>query len=116
VLRQRGFFRRSIQKQIDYKCLREEKCQVVRLNRNRCQYCRFRKCLQVGMSKDSVRYGRVPKRSREKQPEAKPRDTTEMYDMIVSITQAHLTHCAYTQAKTQGLLRKPFVGVGDEQS
>ncbi|GBO14651.1 Ecdysone-induced protein 78C, partial [Araneus ventricosus] len=36
--------------------------------------------------------------------------------MIVSITQAHLTHCAYTQAKTQGLLRKPFPGVGDQQS
>ncbi|KAG8172293.1 hypothetical protein JTE90_005489, partial [Oedothorax gibbosus] len=47
-----GFFRRSIQKQIDYKCLRDKQCLVIRLNRNRCQYCRFRKCLDVGMSKD----------------------------------------------------------------
>lgn len=38
---------------------------MIRLNRNRCQYCRFKKCLSVGMSRDSVRYGRVPKRSRE---------------------------------------------------
>ncbi|KAF8795590.1 Ecdysone-induced protein 78C like protein [Argiope bruennichi] len=41
-----------------------------------------------------------------------------MYDMIVSITQAHLAHCAYTQAKTQGLLRKPvvFSGINGQQS
>ncbi|VDP99702.1 unnamed protein product [Trichobilharzia regenti] len=59
-----GFFRRSIQKQIEYKCLRDGKCLVIRLNRNRCQYCRFRKCLAAGMSKDSVRYGRMPRRAR----------------------------------------------------
>ncbi|XP_037040398.1 ecdysone-induced protein 78C isoform X2 [Bradysia coprophila] len=61
----KGFFRRSIQKQIEYRCLRDGKCLVIRLNRNRCQFCRFKKCLAVGMSRDSVRYGRVPKRSRE---------------------------------------------------
>ncbi|XP_015117289.1 ecdysone-induced protein 78C [Diachasma alloeum] len=65
----KGFFRRSIQKQIEYRCLRDGKCLVIRMNRNRCQYCRFRKCLAVGMSRDSVRYGRVPKRSRERGPE-----------------------------------------------
>lgn len=59
----KGFFRRSIQKQIEYKCLRDGNCTVVRLNRNRCQYCRFKKCISVGMSKDSVRYGRMPRRS-----------------------------------------------------
>ncbi|KAF2368342.1 Nuclear hormone receptor ligand-binding domain [Trinorchestia longiramus] len=63
----KGFFRRSIQKQIEYRCLRDGKCLVIRLNRNRCQYCRFRKCISVGMSRDSVRYGRVPKRSRERE-------------------------------------------------
>lgn len=47
-----GFFRRSIQKQIEYRCLRDGKCLVIRLNRNRCQYCRFKKCLAVGMSRD----------------------------------------------------------------
>ncbi|CAH0578331.1 unnamed protein product [Chrysodeixis includens] len=61
----KGFFRRSIQKQIEYRCLRDGKCLVIRLNRNRCQFCRFKKCLAVGMSRDSVRYGRVPKRPRE---------------------------------------------------
>uniref|UniRef100_A0A1A9Z3A9 Nuclear receptor domain-containing protein n=1 Tax=Glossina pallidipes TaxID=7398 RepID=A0A1A9Z3A9_GLOPL len=50
----KGFFRRSIQKQIEYRCLRDGKCLVIRLNRNRCQYCRFKKCLSAGMSRDSL--------------------------------------------------------------
>lgn len=54
----KGFFRRSIQKQIEYRCLREGKCHVIRLNRNRCQFCRFMKCLAVGMSKDCKYYHR----------------------------------------------------------
>lgn len=32
--------------------MRDGKCLVIRLNRNRCQYCRFKKCLAVGMSRD----------------------------------------------------------------
>lgn len=48
-----GFFRRSIQQNIQYKkCLKMENCNIVRINRNRCQQCRFKKCLAVGMSKD----------------------------------------------------------------
>ncbi|XP_022129566.1 ecdysone-induced protein 78C-like isoform X2 [Pieris rapae] len=66
----KGFFRRSIQKQIEYRCLRDGKCLVYRLNRNRCQYCRFKKCIAVGMSRDSVRYGRIPKRRDVTPPES----------------------------------------------
>ncbi|VDN17142.1 unnamed protein product [Gongylonema pulchrum] len=37
---------------MEYRCLREGRCQIYRMNRNRCQYCRFKKCLEVGMSRD----------------------------------------------------------------
>lgn len=48
-----GFFRRSIQQNIQYKkCLKDENCPIMRINRNRCQQCRFKKCLSVGMSRD----------------------------------------------------------------
>uniref|UniRef100_A0A3Q3LTW6 Nuclear receptor subfamily 1 group D member 1 n=1 Tax=Labrus bergylta TaxID=56723 RepID=A0A3Q3LTW6_9LABR len=58
----KGFFRRSIQQNIQYKkCLKNESCTIMRINRNRCQQCRFKKCLSVGMSRD----GEYP--SREKQ-------------------------------------------------
>ncbi|KAK7886216.1 hypothetical protein WMY93_025837 [Mugilogobius chulae] len=52
----KGFFRRSIQQNIQYKkCLKMENCTIMRINRNRCQQCRFKKCLAVGMSRDAVR-------------------------------------------------------------
>ncbi|CAH1371735.1 hypothetical protein MTP99_013194 [Tenebrio molitor] len=118
----KGFFRRSIQKQIEYRCLRDGKCLVIRLNRNRCQYCRFKKCLSVGMSRDSVRYGRVPKRSRERSTEESSRVTTTdadqsdsetkqlaVYDVILTVSQAHHANCGYTEEHTRNLVRKPVV-------
>ncbi|XP_075417889.1 nuclear receptor subfamily 1 group D member 1 isoform X1 [Tenrec ecaudatus] len=63
----KGFFRRSIQQNIQYKkCLKSENCSIVRINRNRCQQCRFKKCLSVGMSRDAVRFGRIPKREKQR--------------------------------------------------
>lgn len=63
----KGFFRRSIQQNIQYKkCLKAENCTIMRINRNRCQQCRFRKCLAVGMSRDAVRFGRIPKREKQR--------------------------------------------------
>ncbi|KAK3512471.1 hypothetical protein QTP70_014375 [Hemibagrus guttatus] len=63
----KGFFRRSIQQSISYKmCVKNENCLIVRMNRNRCQHCRFKKCLSVGMSRDAVRFGRIPKREKQR--------------------------------------------------
>ncbi|XP_066529964.1 nuclear receptor subfamily 1 group D member 2b [Hoplias malabaricus] len=63
----KGFFRRSIQQNIQYKkCLKSENCPIMRINRNRCQQCRFKKCLLVGMSRDAVRFGRIPKREKQR--------------------------------------------------
>jgi hypothetical protein len=52
----KGFFRRSIQKQMSYKCLKDGSCQIILLNRNRCQHCRFKKCIEMGMSRECVRF------------------------------------------------------------
>ncbi|XP_075771868.1 nuclear receptor subfamily 1 group D member 1-like isoform X2 [Pelodiscus sinensis] len=63
----KGFFRRSIQQNISYKmCVKNENCMIMRMNRNRCQHCRFKKCLAVGMSRDAVRFGRIPKREKQR--------------------------------------------------
>ncbi|XP_061110625.1 nuclear receptor subfamily 1 group D member 2-like [Conger conger] len=63
----KGFFRRSIQQNIQYKkCLKSESCPIMRVNRNRCQQCRFKKCMLVGMSRDAVRFGRIPKREKQR--------------------------------------------------
>ncbi len=51
----KGFFKRTVQKNSKYVCLAEKNCPVDKRRRNRCQYCRFQKCLAVGMVKEVVR-------------------------------------------------------------
>ncbi|XP_042597231.1 peroxisome proliferator-activated receptor alpha-like [Cyprinus carpio] len=49
----KGFFRRTIRLKLEYdKC--ERNCKIQKKNRNKCQYCRFRKCLAVGMSHNAI--------------------------------------------------------------
>lgn len=52
----KGFFRRSIQKKMSYKCMKDGSCLILLLNRNRCQHCRFKKCIEMGMSRECVRF------------------------------------------------------------
>uniref|UniRef100_A0A3P9IWH0 Retinoic acid receptor beta n=1 Tax=Oryzias latipes TaxID=8090 RepID=A0A3P9IWH0_ORYLA len=58
----KGFFRRSIQKNMVYTCHRDKNCIINKVTRNRCQYCRLQKCFAVGMSKESVRNDRNKKK------------------------------------------------------
>merc|ERR1712029_496206 len=48
----KGFFKRSIRKDTGYKCRGHGECQVNKIERNRCQHCRLRKCLLMGMRGD----------------------------------------------------------------
>ena len=45
----KGFFKRTVQKNAKYVCLADKTCLVDKIRRNRCQYCRFEKCLHMGM-------------------------------------------------------------------
>ncbi|KAA0203540.1 HR78 [Hyalella azteca] len=48
----KGFFKRSIRKQLGYTCRNAKACEVTKHHRNRCQYCRLQKCLKMGMRSD----------------------------------------------------------------
>lgn len=55
-----GFFRRSIQQKIQYRpCTKNQQCSILRINRNRCQYCRLKKCIAVGMSRDGESFSTI---------------------------------------------------------
>ncbi|XP_029346600.1 nuclear receptor subfamily 2 group C member 1-A isoform X1 [Acyrthosiphon pisum] len=56
----KGFFKRSIRKQLGYQCRGTKMCEVTKNHRNRCQYCRLQKCLTMGMRSDSVQHERKP--------------------------------------------------------
>ena len=44
-----GFFKRSVQNQKRYSCVENQSCVIDKMQRKRCPYCRFQKCLSVGM-------------------------------------------------------------------
>lgn len=59
----KGFFRRSIVKVVqnkeEYRCMRETgNCKLGTGKRTMCSYCRYKKCLDVGMSHDAIKIGR----------------------------------------------------------
>ncbi|KAG5835560.1 hypothetical protein ANANG_G00245310 [Anguilla anguilla] len=61
----KGFFRRTIKMKLEYeRC--ERSCTIQKKSRNKCQYCRFQKCLALGMSHDAIRYGRMPEAEKRK--------------------------------------------------
>ena len=45
----KGFFKRTVQNKRIYTCVADGNCEINKAQRNRCQYCRFQKCLQKGM-------------------------------------------------------------------
>ncbi|KAI6175285.1 hypothetical protein M3Y97_00671800 [Aphelenchoides bicaudatus] len=63
----KGFFRRAVKEgRNKYICRYDKQCKVDKYERNTCRWCRFRKCLLVGMNPDSVRPDRNETSSRQK--------------------------------------------------
>uniref|UniRef100_A0A8C9RRP5 Nuclear receptor subfamily 2, group C, member 2 n=1 Tax=Scleropages formosus TaxID=113540 RepID=A0A8C9RRP5_SCLFO len=56
----KGFFKRSVRKNLTYSCRSNQDCIVNKHHRNRCQFCRLRKCLEMGMKMESVQSERKP--------------------------------------------------------
>lgn len=51
----KGFFKRSIRKNLVYTCRSSGECAINKLHRNRCQYCRLQRCISLGMKQDCER-------------------------------------------------------------
>ncbi|XP_062904356.1 retinoic acid receptor RXR-beta-A isoform X2 [Mobula hypostoma] len=64
----KGFFKRTVRKDLTYTCRDSKECTVDKRQRNRCQYCRYQKCLATGMKREAVQEER--QRSRERGEEA----------------------------------------------
>lgn len=60
----KGFFKRSVRRKMEYRCsapIPNGSCEITITSRNRCQSCRFQKCLTVGMRKEFVQNERIRK-------------------------------------------------------
>ncbi|XP_061195474.1 orphan steroid hormone receptor 2-like isoform X2 [Saccostrea echinata] len=75
----KGFFKRSIRKQLGYACRGNKDCPVNKPHRNRCQYCRLQKCLAVGMRAESVQQERKPPEKDQRQFSAVATSTQKIY-------------------------------------
>uniref|UniRef100_A0A915CEK2 Nuclear receptor subfamily 2 group B member 4 n=1 Tax=Parascaris univalens TaxID=6257 RepID=A0A915CEK2_PARUN len=59
----KGFFKRTVRKDLTYSCRENRNCVIDKRQRNRCQYCRYRKCKNMGMKREAVQEERQTSRS-----------------------------------------------------
>lgn len=50
----KGFFKRTVRKELSYSCRDNKHCVIDKRQRNRCQFCRYQKCLTMGMKREAV--------------------------------------------------------------
>lgn len=54
----KSFFRRCLTRKEEYKCLKDNDCPVTSQARGNCSGCRYRRCMDVGMSREAACLGR----------------------------------------------------------
>ncbi|XP_033500792.2 nuclear receptor subfamily 5, group A, member 5 isoform X1 [Epinephelus lanceolatus] len=96
----KGFFKRSVQNNKHYTCAEQQSCPMNLSQRKRCPFCRFQKCLAVGMKREAVRadrmrggrnkFGPLYRRDRQmKQQKVYHQANTAPYRIKMETTQTH---------------------------
>ncbi|KAL6474514.1 hypothetical protein MHYP_G00180750 [Metynnis hypsauchen] len=107
----KGFFRRTIRLKLEYdKC--ERHCKIQKKNRNKCQYCRFQKCLSVGMSHNAIRFGRMPQSEKLKlkaeiltgEKEVEDPRLADQKTLAKQICEAYLKNFSMNKSKARTIL------------
>lgn len=107
----KGFFRRTIRLKLAYdKC--DRSCKIQKKNRNKCQYCRFHKCLSVGMSHNAIRFGRMPRSEKAKlkaeiltcEHDAEDSETADLKSLAKRIYEAYLKNFNMNKVKARVIL------------
>ncbi|XP_030624921.1 peroxisome proliferator-activated receptor gamma isoform X2 [Chanos chanos] len=117
----KGFFRRTIKLKLVYDHC-DLNCRIHKKNRNKCQHCRFQKCLAVGMSQEAIRYGRTPQVEKEKllaevsiELDQTNPQKNELRCLAKHLHESYLKHVPVTKAKARAILtgrnrnHSPFV-------
>ncbi|KAM3925127.1 peroxisome proliferator-activated receptor alpha isoform 1-T3 [Leptodactylus fuscus] len=117
----KGFFRRTIRLKLVYdRC--ERVCKIQKKNRNKCQYCRFEKCLSVGMSHNAIRFGRMPRSEKAKltaeiltcEQDVKDSQMADLLSLAKLIYEAYQKNFNMNKVKARAILtgkgsNSPFV-------
>lgn len=70
-----------MRKDLTYACREDKNCTIDKRQRNRCQYCRYQKCLTCGMKREAVqeerqRGAKLPMKNDDLNPTSSVRDLT----------------------------------------
>ncbi|XP_023655489.1 peroxisome proliferator-activated receptor gamma isoform X2 [Paramormyrops kingsleyae] len=106
----KGFFRRTIRLKLVYdRC--DLHCRIHKKSRNKCQYCRFQKCLMVGMSHNAIRFGRMPQAEKEKLLAEFSSDMDHMHPesadlraLAKHLYESYIKYFPLTKAKARAIL------------
>ncbi|KAK2906530.1 hypothetical protein Q8A67_005515 [Cirrhinus molitorella] len=107
----KGFFRRTIRMKLEYeKC--ERSCKIQKKSRNKCQFCRFQKCLMLGMSHDAIRYGRMPEAEKRKlvagllagEKSSQNSSGSDLKSLAKRVNNAYLKNLNMTKKKARNIL------------
>uniref|UniRef100_H0WQR5 Peroxisome proliferator-activated receptor alpha n=5 Tax=Primates TaxID=9443 RepID=H0WQR5_OTOGA len=107
----KGFFRRTVRLKLVYdKC--DRSCKIQKKNRNKCQYCRFHKCLSVGMSHNAIRFGRMPRSEKAKlkaeiltyEHDIDDSETADLKSLAKRIYEAYLKNFNMNKVKARVIL------------
>ncbi|KAK6320751.1 hypothetical protein J4Q44_G00077270 [Coregonus suidteri] len=106
----KGFFRRTIRLKLVYDHC-DLHCRIHKKSRNKCQYCRFQKCLVVGMSHNAIRFGRMPQAEKEKLLAEFSTDMDTMHPEAADLRslgklllESYLKYFPLTKAKARAIL------------
>ncbi|KAI4827233.1 hypothetical protein KUCAC02_030644 [Chaenocephalus aceratus] len=106
----KGFFRRTIRLKLVYDHC-DVHCRIHKKSRNKCQYCRFQKCLNVGMSHNAIRFGRMPQAEKEKLLAEFSSDMVHMHPEAADLRalarhlyESYLKNFPLTKAKARAIL------------
>ena len=69
-----------MRKNLKYQCRDERACTIDKRQRNRCQFCRYAKCLETGMKKEAVQDER--KRPQNEDEFENPLDEMPVIDIL----------------------------------
>ncbi|XDA86867.1 hypothetical protein R6Z07F_016574 [Ovis aries] len=106
----KGFFRRTIRMKLEYeKC--ERICKIQKKNRNKCQYCRFQKCLALGMSHNAIRFGRMPEAEKRKLVAGLTANEGSQHNPQVADLRAFSKHIYSAYLKNFNMTKKKARGI-----
>lgn len=100
----KGFFKRTVRKDLTYTCRDNKDCVIDKRQRNRCQYCRYQKCLSMGMKREAVQEERQKNKESEGNENTNPNDEMPVDKILEAevVSEPKMEHVVdFAQAQEQ---------------